>query len=143
MRNDCIRSDSNSYNTIHDAVAAPIQLLRDIGEPEEIYWTWYRPFALILVVAVAFLYVLPIILFLPCFCILSLVRTFRIRYRSRYHTNPEDVRIAVIGSGWSGLQIIDRLTELGVTQIQGYERWEEIGGCWNPKIGYFNQAGKF
>lgn len=113
--------------------------LDDIDEPPEIYWTWYRPLALLFVVCVICLFVGLTLCFLPLLVIASLVRAYLVR-RLTYHTHPKDIRIAIVGGGWSGLQIIDRLLELGVTQIQGYERWDDIGGTWNPKAAYFNQA---
>jgi hypothetical protein len=56
--------------------------------------------------------------------------------RLRYHRRPEDLRIAVVGAGWAGLQCLDRFRALGVEQVDVFERYGEVGGTWGPHLRY-------
>ena len=56
--------------------------------------------------------------------------------RLRYHTPPAKQRIAVIGGGWSGLQCMARLHELGVNDVKGFERYDQWGGTWHQALRY-------
>ena len=55
---------------------------------------------------------------------------------SSFHTPPSSLKIAVIGGGWSGIQIIARLKELGVHDITGFEKQDDLGGTWHPSYSY-------
>lgn len=54
----------------------------------------------------------------------------------RYRRRPEDLRIAIVGAGWSGLQCLQRFTQLGVSDVDVFERYDDIGGTWNPHLRY-------
>lgn len=54
----------------------------------------------------------------------------------RYHRPQEDLRIAIVGAGWSGLQCLQRFRQLGVDQVDVFERYDDIGGTWNPNLRY-------
>jgi cation diffusion facilitator CzcD-associated flavoprotein CzcO len=54
----------------------------------------------------------------------------------RYRRSPADLRIAVIGGGWSGLQCLQRFREIGVEQVDVFERYDDIGGTWSPHLRY-------
>jgi cation diffusion facilitator CzcD-associated flavoprotein CzcO len=53
-----------------------------------------------------------------------------------YYRPPEDLRVAIVGAGWSGLQCLQRFKELGVTDVDVFERYDEIGGTWSPNLRY-------
>ena len=56
----------------------------------------------------------------PLMLLFTLVR--RLYFcRVAYHTHPKEVKIAIIGGGWSGCQSMARLKELGVAQATGFE----------------------
>ncbi len=54
----------------------------------------------------------------------------------RYRRDPATLRIAIIGAGWSGLQCLQRFRSLGVTDVDVYERYDDIGGTWSPRLRY-------
>jgi thioredoxin reductase len=56
--------------------------------------------------------------------------------RLRFHRRPEELRIAIIGAGWSGLQCLQRFQRLGVTNVEVFERYDEIGGTWSSRLRY-------
>lgn len=64
--------------------------------------------------------------------------------RMRHHSPPSGKRIAVIGGGWSGLQCMARLHELGFDvhggsgRVRGFERYDGWGGTWHPALRYHN-----
>ena len=43
--------------------------------------------------------------------------------------------MAVIGGGWSGLQCVARLQQLGVV-CHGFEQRDDFGGTWHPRASY-------
>ena len=45
-------------------------------------------------------------------------------------TLPDEVEVAVVGSGFSGLAMAHRLREDGVTDFVVLERAREVGGTW-------------
>lgn len=69
----------------------------------------------------------------PLLPFVALVRWQRSRYKP--WRSPREVRIAIIGGGWSGLQLAARLQELGVAW-QGFEANDNFGGTWHPKGRY-------
>lgn len=54
----------------------------------------------------------------------------------KYHTPPSNIRVAVIGGGWSGMSCMSRLHELGVHQVQGFERNDSWGGTFHENLRY-------
>ncbi|HEY8589051.1 MAG TPA: NAD(P)/FAD-dependent oxidoreductase [Naasia sp.] len=56
--------------------------------------------------------------------------------RLRFRRRPEELRIAIVGAGWSGLQALQRFKELGVDQIDVFERYDDIGGTWSSNLRY-------
>jgi cation diffusion facilitator CzcD-associated flavoprotein CzcO len=53
-----------------------------------------------------------------------------------FHKSPSSLNIAIIGAGWSGIQITSTLKELGVTSIKVYESMDGIGGTWSSELMY-------
>ncbi|MGA0566672.1 FAD-dependent oxidoreductase [Rathayibacter sp. KR2-224] len=54
----------------------------------------------------------------------------------RYRRSPADLRVAIVGAGWSGLQCLQRFNEIGVEQVDVFERFSDIGGTWSPHLRY-------
>jgi cation diffusion facilitator CzcD-associated flavoprotein CzcO len=54
----------------------------------------------------------------------------------RYRRDPKALRIAIVGAGWSGLQCLQRLKSIGVTNVDVFERYAGIGGTWSPELRY-------
>ena len=73
------------------------------------------PFRLLYAV-VASLAVVSIMVALLPFALLRRVWSWLAR-RPSYHTQPSELKVAVVGGGWSGLQCAARLRELGVRDI--------------------------
>lgn len=74
---------------------------------------------------------LPLIPFANC--------AWRMRRRRKPHTAPSSVRVAIIGGGWSGLQLAGRFQELGVSWC-GFEASDDFGGSWHPSRQYSGLA---
>lgn len=53
----------------------------------------------------------------------------------KYRRDPKEMRVAVIGGGWSGIQCCARLLELGVKPVC-FERCDDLGGTWHPRHRY-------
>ena len=45
--------------------------------------------------------------------------------------SPKDVRVAIVGSGFSGLGMAIRLKEAGIEDFVVLERGEDVGGTWH------------
>ena len=82
--------------------------------------------------------VLPCVLMLSPFLLLGAIIQRLYVARMKYHTEPNKQRIAVIGGGWSGLQCIAQLHELGVHDVKGFEKNDRWGGTWHPRLRYHN-----
>ncbi len=54
----------------------------------------------------------------------------------KYHRKPEDLKVAIIGAGWGGLQCLERFRKLGVTNVDVFERYDNIGGTWHKNLRY-------
>ena len=74
---------------------------------------------------------------LPFILVASLIQRIMVS-RQKYHRDTHDLKIAVIGGGWSGKQCIARLHELGVTNISGFDRNDNYGGTWHEKLRYYS-----
>ena len=70
---------------------------------------------------------------LPLLPLLAWVRWRRRRHRP--HRSPSSIRVAIIGGGWSGLQLAARFQELGVAW-EGFEADDDFGGTWHPRRRY-------
>jgi len=55
--------------------------------------------------------------------------------RVQYIRQPKDVRVAIIGGGWSGVQAAARFGEFGITPTC-YERGDGLGGTWHKGLKY-------
>jgi cation diffusion facilitator CzcD-associated flavoprotein CzcO len=106
----------------------------ELGAPSE-RRVWWAPAGWLLVTAStallygAFLALSPLVLLH--------IAGRRLWVRSlRFHRRPEDLRIAIVGAGWSGLQCLERFTSLGVTDVDVYERYADVGGTWSPQLRY-------
>eukprot|EP00553_Chaetoceros_curvisetus_P009847 CAMPEP_0204613776 /NCGR_PEP_ID=MMETSP0717-20131115/1691_1 /ASSEMBLY_ACC=CAM_ASM_000666 /TAXON_ID=230516 /ORGANISM="Chaetoceros curvisetus" /LENGTH=598 /DNA_ID=CAMNT_0051626309 /DNA_START=294 /DNA_END=2090 /DNA_ORIENTATION=- len=76
-----------------------------------------------------------LVLLSPFLLFCSIIQRIHVA-RMRYHTPPNKQRVAVIGGGWSGLQCMARLHELGVRDVKGFERYDGWGGTWHPALRY-------
>ncbi|CAE8636876.1 unnamed protein product [Polarella glacialis] len=109
----------------------------ELVTPPESCCSWWRPFWLLYTVLMSTIVAALLVALLPLIVLLTLFRRAWSCYAcSRYHTQPSKLKIAVIGGGWSGLQCISRLRELGVRDITGFERNDALGGTWHPKLRY-------
>ncbi|CAE8631878.1 unnamed protein product [Polarella glacialis] len=109
----------------------------ELVTPPESCCSWWRPFWLLYTVLTSTIVAALLVALLPLIVLLTLFRRAWSCYAcSRYHTQPSKLKIAVIGGGWSGLQSISRLRELGVRDITGFERNDALGGTWHPKLRY-------
>ncbi|KAJ1630206.1 hypothetical protein T492DRAFT_1004778 [Pavlovales sp. CCMP2436] len=54
----------------------------------------------------------------------------------RLRRDPRDLRVAVVGGGWSGLGCLNRLKELGVEHATVFEARDDVGGTWHPTQAY-------
>jgi len=54
---------------------------------------------------------------------------------AQYIRQPKDVRVAIIGGGWSGVQAAARFGEFGITPTC-YERGDGLGGTWHKGLKY-------
>ena len=110
----------------------------EIGTPPESisFLKYYGGLALAfllsgLVIVVGIVPLLPLVLFG------SMVRKIWTYFCcSEYRRPPSDLKIAVVGGGWGGVQIISRLLELGVRDITGFETNDDLGGTWHPNLRY-------
>jgi cation diffusion facilitator CzcD-associated flavoprotein CzcO len=106
-----------------------------IGTPTE-KTAWWAPFGWLLVAFFSLLFFTLFIALIPVMLLVIAFQRLAIKSRYRYHRKPEDLRIAIIGGGWSGLQCLDRFKKRGVTNVDVYERFDDIGGTWNKNMRY-------
>jgi cation diffusion facilitator CzcD-associated flavoprotein CzcO len=96
---------------------------------------WWAPAGWLLVaVSSALLYAVFLVLS-PAILLWIVVRRIW-AHRLRYRRDPSTLRIAIVGAGWSGLQCLQRFKRLGVSNVDVYERSEDIGGTWAPDLRY-------
>eukprot|EP00928_Gymnodinium_smaydae_P059627 TRINITY_DN4301_c1_g1_i1.p1 TRINITY_DN4301_c1_g1~~TRINITY_DN4301_c1_g1_i1.p1 ORF type:complete len:562 (+),score=95.74 TRINITY_DN4301_c1_g1_i1:104-1789(+) len=108
----------------------------DLGDPPESFFdAWWKPFGVLFLILVSTGSVAILVVVSPIVIGLTLVR--RMAFCCvKYHTPPSKLRVAVIGGGWSGLQCMQRLKELGVKEVKGFERYDALGGTWHPNLRY-------
>lgn len=110
----------------------------DLGEAPEVRQASIRSYTetclLVLFMVVFYIFLIPL---LPVILIASLLQRILVA-RQKYHTDPSELKVAVIGGGWSGQQCIARLHELGVTNVTGFERNDGYGGTWHDKLRYYS-----
>ena len=96
---------------------------------------WWRPLGLAwatLVVAVAGVVAVPVF---PLLGIFGIARWCWVRC-GRWCREPAEVRVAIVGGGWSGLQVAARLQDLGVKNVVGFDNRDTFGGTWHPSLRY-------
>ena len=59
--------------------------------------------------------------------------------QDRPHRSPGSLSVAIVGGGWSGLQLAARFEELGVPWV-GFEARDDFGGTWHPSQRYMGLA---
>ena len=74
-------------------------------------------------------FVLVFMLLLPLVVIVQIRHWLRLS-RQRYLRSPSELRIAVIGGGWTGLACSSRLLSLGV-DVSAFEQLDNVGGTWH------------
>ena len=108
-----------------------------LGKPPETISPFERYGGLAFAVALSGFVFILLVPFAPLIIVLTVARRIWSYFAcSSYHTHPSKLKIAVIGGGWSGVQIISRLQELGVTNITGFEKNDDLGGTWHPTLRY-------
>lgn len=95
----------------------------------------YRPLGWLFVTLIVTVQVILNVILSPILLICIIVRGI-IFCNLKYRRPPKDVKIAIIGGGWSGLQACSRFKELGVENITCFERYDDIGGTWHPNLCY-------
>lgn len=105
-----------------------------LGTPVE-RWPWWAPAGWLLV-AVTSLAFYAILLALSPLLVTAIVGRRLWRRTLRYRRSPAYLRIAIIGAGWTGLQCMQRFRDIGVEQVDIFERYDDIGGTWNPHLRY-------
>ncbi len=118
------------------------QPLAPTPSPEEPDPFWPRRGGLSIRDYFYFLSIAPVILLL---CLYALVFSYRplrwllqmrcLEGSRRYTRDPRYQRVAVIGAGWTGVQLAVRLRELGVSVVL-FEAEDNFGGTWHPKKRY-------
>ena len=106
-----------------------------IGKPTE-KLPWWAPVGWLLVTFFSLLFFALFIALIPVILLVIAVQQLAVKSRYRYHRKPETLRIAIIGGGWSGLQCLERFKKRGVTHVDVYERYDDIGGTWNKNLRY-------
>ena len=136
------RDNSNNRPYLEDCPpeqnVATITPFSEIGTPPESisFLKYYGglAFAVLLSILVIVVGVVPL---LPLVLLGSMIRKIWTYFCcSKYRRPPSDLKIAVVGGGWSGVQIIARLRELGVRDITGFETNDDLGGTWHPNLRY-------
>lgn len=53
------------------------------------------------------------------------------------HSDGARLRVAVVGAGWTGLQVAQQLrARLPGVQVEIFERLDDVGGTWHPALAY-------
>ncbi len=128
---------AESSHTTPDPVFAPPPLITpysELGTPVERV-RWWAPAGWLLVAVSTLLLYLVFVVLSPLVLLYIVGRRMWAR-RLRFRRNPEDLRIAIIGAGWSGLQCLERFRRLGVADVDVFERYDDIGGTWSPHLRY-------
>jgi len=108
-----------------------------LGKPPETISPFEQYGGLAFAVVLSGFVIILLVPFAPLIIVLTVARRIWSYFAcSSYHTHPSKLKIAVIGGGWSGVQIISRLQELGVTNITGFEKNDDLGGTWHPTLRY-------
>ncbi len=115
-------------------VPAQVTPYSQLGTPVE-RLRWWAPLGWLLVIVVTVLTYALLILLVPLMLLSIAARRVWVR-RLTYRRRPEDLRVAIIGAGWSGLQCLARFRTLGVANVDVFERYDDIGGTWNPNLSY-------
>jgi len=118
----------------HFDVPRQVTPFSEIGTPVE-RWPWWAPAGWVLVAATSVVFY-AIVLALSPLLVAAIVGRRLWRRSLRYRRSPADLRIAIIGAGWSGLQCLQRFGEIGVEKVDVFERFGDIGGTWSPHLRY-------
>jgi len=113
----------------------------EIGEPPESNAiTWRKSIGVLFAGIMTLVTTAVLIAILPLVTILTIIR--RIIYsRKIILKDPGQIKIGIIGGGWSGIQCMARLKELGVDvekNVKGFEAHTSFGGTWHPALRYHN-----
>ena len=123
----------------HDVEERPFGLERNGGPANAERTPWLRPLGIAWAFLVATVTLLVALALSPLLCVGGLVRWWTHR-NPKYHRHPSSIRIAVVGGGWSGLQIAARLLELGLApdNVRCFDRNDDFGGTWHPTSRFHN-----
>ncbi|MDQ3631248.1 MAG: NAD(P)/FAD-dependent oxidoreductase, partial [Actinomycetota bacterium] len=112
----------------------PVTPYSKLGTPAE-GRPWWAPAGWLLVAVTSLVFYAVLLVLSPL--LLAAIAGRRIWRRTlTYRRSPADLRIAIIGGGWSGLQCLQRFREIGVEQVDVFERHDEIGGTWSRHLRY-------
>lgn len=130
----CSSNDSQGAGVAQTSLPPTLQ-----GHSPTNYWEdWYRPFGVVFVALVIVAMTLLATPLVPFVILGTLYRRFKAQFVT-YHTPPSTVKIAIVGGGWGGLQLLQRLKELGVEHATVFERLDDVGGTWHPNNCYHGQ----
>ena len=129
---------SSLSSSVWDKPTFPtITKFSELGDPPEEEKNRLR--SIVEVILLGFLlsgFVLVCLLLLsPLLLLCAIIQRVHVAFM-QYHTQPSKQRIAVIGGGWSGLQCMAQLHELGVDDVKGFERFGQWGGTFQPGLRY-------
>ncbi|WP_210479184.1 SidA/IucD/PvdA family monooxygenase [Naasia sp. SYSU D00948] len=105
-----------------------------LGMPSE-RRPWWAPAGWLLVAVSTLVFYAVFLVLSPLILICVVARRMWAR-RLRYRRDPRNLRIAIVGGGWSGLQCLQRFKALGVHDVDVFERYDEIGGTWSRNLRY-------
>ena len=58
--------------------------------------------------------------------------------RHTFKRDPANMKVAIVGGGWTGCQIAASMKKLGVGSIRVFEVRDDVGGTWHPYNRYYN-----
>ncbi len=106
----------------------------ELGTPTETM-PWWAPFGWLLVAVATLIIVALFVVFLPI-TIIAIIWRRLYALGFKYHRQPAELKVAIVGAGWSGLQCMQRFKELGVTNVDIFERYDDLGGTWHRNLAY-------
>ncbi|WP_247232557.1 SidA/IucD/PvdA family monooxygenase [Telluribacter sp. SYSU D00476] len=116
-------------------VPAMITPYSSLGQPTE-KTKWWAPLGWLLVAFFSLIFFALFVALIPVMLLVIAIQRGLIKSRYTYHRKPEDLRVAIIGGGWSGLQCLERFKKRGVSNVDVFERYDDIGGTWNKNLRY-------
>lgn len=96
---------------------------------------WWRPIYWSVLLLILQIINLQVLALLPPLLLALLFRAFWFSSKS-YSRPPSSLNVAVIGAGWTGLQVTGQFKDLGVDSVRCYENMNDVGGTWHKSLAY-------